>query len=102
MAMTTPQDDEPARADRTEHQGGHVISGAAEYLPDVQVWSPRIIIERSAGDALPFVVPCGPECYRKDADEALNAGWAAARHWLDGGKIPWKARPADDTPADRG
>ena len=26
--------------------------------------------------------------------EALMAGWAAARQWLDGGKIPWHASAA--------
>lgn len=91
--MTIPDDE--ARGDRIEHHGPYVISGTADYLPDIQLWAPRITIERETGDALAFVVPCGPECYRKDADAALTAGWSAGRHWLDGGKIPWKARPAD-------
>lgn len=94
--MTTSDDE--TSADRVEQHGRFVISGAAVYLPDIQLWAPRITIERDTGDAIAFVVPCGPECYRKDADAALTAGWAAARHWLDGGKIPWKAKPADGAP----
>ena len=87
--------DEPSESgppDRVEKHGHFVMSGTAVYLPDIQLWEPRITIERDAGDALGFVVPCGPECYRKDSEAALNAGWAAARHWLDGGKIPWKPK----------
>ena len=80
--------------ERTEQHGHFVISGAATYLSDVQVWEPKITIARLDGNAQDFVVPCGPECYRKSGDEALNAGWAAARQWLDGGRIPWKAKPA--------
>lgn len=79
---------------RTERRGDFVISGAVSYLPDVQLWEPRIAIARLDGRAQDFVVPCGPECYRKNGEEALNAGWSAARQWLDGGKIPWKAKPA--------
>ena len=90
--MTTA--DESSGPDRVEKLGRFVITGAVTYLSDVQFWEPRVTIEREDGNALPFVVPCGPECYRKNADEALNAGWAAARQWLDGGKIPWKAKPA--------
>ena len=93
-AMTTS--DKDSKADRVERHGRFVISGVATYLADVQLWEPRITIAREDGNALEFVVPCGPECYRKDADDAINAGWAAARQWLDGGKIPWKARPVDD------
>lgn len=78
--------------DRIEKVGRFVISGVAFYLGDVQMWEPRVTIEREDGQALPFIVPSGPECYRKNSDEALNAGWAAARQWLDGGKIPWKAK----------
>ena len=92
--MTTS--DKDAKADRVERHGMFLISGVATYLADVQVWEPRITIERLDGNALEFVVPCGPECYRKNADDAINAGWAAARQWLDGGKIPWKAKPIDD------
>ena len=92
--MTTS--DKDAKADREERRGRFLISGVATYLADVQVWAPRITIEREGGDALAFVVPCGPECYRKNSDDAINAGWAAARQWLDGGKIPWKAKPIDD------
>jgi hypothetical protein len=36
----------------------------------------------------------GRSVYRKSGEEALNAGWAAARQWLDGGRIPWKAKPS--------
>ena len=79
---------------RTEQRGSFVISGAVAYLADVQLWEPRIRIARLDGRAQDFVVPCGPECYRKSSDEALSAGWAAARQWLDGGKIPWKAKGA--------
>jgi hypothetical protein len=86
-----------SEADRVERHGKFVISGVANYLADVQVWQPRITIAREDANALEFVVPCGPECYRKNAVDAINAGWAAARQWLDGGKIPWKARP-DDVP----
>ena len=89
--MTTA--DEGSGLDRVEKLGRFVISGVVTYLPDVQLWEPRVTIDREDRDALPFVVPSGPECYRKNADEALNAGWAAARQWLDGGKIPWKAKP---------
>ena len=96
--MTTS--DKDAKADRVERHGKYLISGVATYLADVQVWEPRITIERQDANALEFVVPCGPECYRKNADEAINAGWAAARQWLDGGKIPWKARPMDHAPDD--
>jgi hypothetical protein len=94
-AMTTP--DKSATADRLERHGGFVISGFATYLADVQVWEARITIEREDERAFEFVVPCGPECYRKNADDAINAGWAAARQWLDGGKIPWKAKPVGDS-----
>ena len=92
--MTTSDND--AKPDRVERRGMFLISGVATYLADVQVWAPRITIERQDGNALEFVVPCGPECYRKNADDAINAGWAAARQWLDGGRIPWKAKPIDD------
>ena len=85
-------DDADKGIDRIEKVGGCVISGAATYLADVQLWEPRVTIEREDGQASAFVVPSGPECYRKNADEALNAGWAAARQWLDGGKIPWKPK----------
>lgn len=88
--MTTPDAD--GAFERVERLGHLVMSAAVAYLPDVQLWEPRVTIERDDGGALPFVVPCGPECYRKQADEALNAGWAAGRQWLDGGRIPWKAR----------
>jgi len=91
--MTTS--DKASKADRLEVHGMFVISGCATYLADVQVWEPRITIERQDDKALEFVVPSGPECYRKNADDAINAGWAAARQWLDGGKIPWKAKPVD-------
>ena len=92
--MTTS--DKDAKPDRAERHGNSLISGVATYLADVQLWAPRITIERQDANALEFVVPCGPECYRKNADDAINAGWAAARQWLNGGKIPWKARPMDD------
>ena len=48
-------------------------------------------ISRVDGSARDFIVPCGPECYRKNSDEALMVGWATARQWLDGGRIPWHA-----------
>jgi hypothetical protein len=92
--MTTPDKNPPA--DRVEQHGPFVISGVAAYLGDVQLWEPRITIANSAEDVHDFVVPCGPECYRKQAEDALNAGWAAARQWLDGGKIPWHRRHADE------
>jgi len=85
-------DDDGGAPGRVERLGQFVMSGGVTYLPDVQVWEPRIVIERADDAAAPFVVPCGPECYRKSADEAFNAGWAAGRQWLDGGKIPWKPR----------
>jgi hypothetical protein len=91
-AMTTSD-----KADRVERRGRFVISGVATYLDDVQVLEPRITIARRDGNALEFVVPCGPECDRKNADDAINAGWAAARQWLDDGKIPWRAKPVDDS-----
>lgn len=80
---------------RSESFGACRISAAAWYLPDVQFWQPQVSIERQDGDYQPFVVPCGPECYRKDGDAALQVGWATARQWLDGGRIPWKARRHD-------
>lgn len=80
---------------RTEVIGGYAISGGVSYLADVQLWEPRITISRIDGKASPFVVPCGPECYRKSSVEALNVGWVTARLWLDGGRIPWHARPVD-------
>jgi len=89
--------DKDAIADRVERHGIFVISGVATYLADVQVWEPRITIERRGGNVLAFVVPCGPECYRKNSEGAINAGWAAARQWLDGGRIPWKSVPVDDS-----
>lgn len=79
---------------RTEVIGPFSITGFVEYLSDVQVWEPHIVIARSDGAAQEFVVPCGPECYRKNSQEALMVGWAAARQWLDGGKIPWHAPAA--------
>jgi hypothetical protein len=79
---------------RTEVIGPYSISGFVQYLSDVQVWEPRIVIARIDGAAQEFVVPCGPECYRKNSQEALMAGWAAARQWLDGGRIPWRASAA--------
>ena len=81
---------------RTEVIGAFSITGFVQYLSDVQVWEPRIVITRNDGAAQEFVVPCGPECYRKNSQEALMAGWAAARQWLDGGKIPWHAPVATD------
>ena len=81
-----------AKFDRVEQRGTFVISGSASYLADVQVWEPRITIGRLSGGAQDFVVPCGPECYRKNHDEAMNAGWSIARQWLDDGKIPWKPK----------
>lgn len=80
---------------RTEQHGPFVISGAVAYLADVQRWEPKIRISRLDARVQDFVVPCGPECYRKIGEEALNAGWAVARQWLDGGRIPWKLRPED-------
>ena len=80
--------------ERTERHGPFVIAGAATYLADVQVWEAKVTISRLDGTAQDFVVPSGPECYRKSGEEALNAAWAAARQWLDGGRIPWKAKPA--------
>jgi hypothetical protein len=96
-ANTMTTSDRDAEADRVERHGKFVISGVATYLADVQLWEPRITIEHDSGNALEFVVPCGPECYRKNVDDAINAGWAAARQWLDGGKIPWRAKPIDDS-----
>ena len=85
---------EPADS-RTEVIGGFAITGGVSYLSDVQLWEPRITISRIDGKANPFVVPCGPECYRKSSADALNVGWVTARLWLDGGRIPWHARSAD-------
>lgn len=79
---------------RTEVIGPFSITGFVLYLSDVQVWEPRIVIARIDGAAQEFVVPCGPECYRKNSKEALMVGWAAARQWLDGGMIPWRASAA--------
>ena len=79
---------------RTELIGHFSITGGVSYLADVQLWEPRVTISRIDGKANPFVVPCGPECYRKSSAEAMNVGWATARMWLDGGKIPWHARSA--------
>jgi hypothetical protein len=87
--MTSAKD---TKFDRVERRGNFVMSGLANYLPDIQLWEPRITIERLGGRTQDFVVPCGPECYRKSSDEAINAGWATARQWLDGGRIPWKAK----------
>ena len=80
---------------RTELIGNFSITGGVSYLDDVQLWEPRVTISRLDGKANPFVVPCGPECYRKSSAEALNVGWVTARLWLDGGKIPWHARTPD-------
>lgn len=77
---------------RTETRRGFAIRGSVWYLPDVQVWEPRITIDHPGHDFQRFTVPCGPECYRKDSEAALQVGWAAARQWLDGGRIPWKPR----------
>lgn len=77
---------------RTESIGAYRITAAVSYLADVQLWEPRITISRNDGTALDFVVPCGPECYRKHSEEALRVGWATARQWLDGGRIPWHAK----------
>ena len=90
--MTTELQDPSLQ--RTETFGNFVISGAVHYLPDVQRWEPKIHIARLDGRAQEFIVPCGPECYRKTSDDAFRVGWATARQWLDGGKIPWKARPS--------
>ena len=73
---------------RTETIGPFSITGVVQYLSDVQVWEPRIVIARTDRAGQEFLVPCGPECYRKNSQEALMVGWAAARRWLDGGKIP--------------
>ena len=86
-------DPEPS-ASRTEVIGAYTITGAVSYLADVQCWEPRITISRVDGSARDFIVPCGPECYRKNSDEALMVGWATARQWLDGGRIPWHSRTA--------
>ncbi|MBS0445442.1 MAG: hypothetical protein JSR59_05765 [Proteobacteria bacterium] len=75
---------------RTETHGAYVMRGSAAYLIDVQLWEAKVTIERSDGSVRPFAVPCGPECYRKNGDDALRAAWAAARQWLDGGRIPWR------------
>jgi hypothetical protein len=80
---------------RTELIGNFSITGGVSYLADVQLWEPHVTISRLDGKANPFVVPCGPECYRKNSTEALNVGWVMARLWLDGGKIPWHARSPD-------
>jgi hypothetical protein len=77
---------------RTEIIGPYAIAGSVTYLADIQRWEPRMTISRVDGSARDFVVPCGPECYRKNSDEALMVGWATARQWLDGGRIPWHAR----------
>lgn len=79
---------------RTEVIGPFSMNCFVQYLSDVQVWEPRIVIARIDGSAQEFVVPCGPECYRKNSQEALQVGWAAGRQWLDGGKIPWHAPAA--------
>lgn len=77
---------------RTETHGAFVMRGSVAYLADVQLWEAKVSIERSDGTVQPFQVPCGPECYRKNSDDALRAAWAAARQWLDGGRIPWRNR----------
>ena len=77
---------------RTETLGGFTIRASLSFLGDVQVWEPHITIEHPEGGVQPFTVPCGPECYRKSSDAALQVGWATARQWLDGGRIPWKLR----------
>jgi hypothetical protein len=83
---------EPESIVRTETLGAFVMRGSVSYLADVQLWEPKVSIERSDGSVQPFIVPCGPECYRKNSDDALRAAWAAARQWLDGGRIPWRTR----------
>lgn len=77
---------------RTETLGGFTIRASLCFLDDVQVWEPHIVILHPEGNVQPFAVPCGPECYRKSSDAALQVGWATARQWLDGGRIPWKLR----------
>lgn len=78
---------------RSETIGGFTLRASVAFLDDVQVWEPHILIEHPDNGAVaPFTVPCGPECYRKSSDAALQVGWATARQWLDGGRIPWKLR----------
>lgn len=78
---------------RSEAFGPLQIVAEVAYLHDVQFWEPQVRIERhDGGDWQPFHVPCGPECWRKDADAAMQVGWVTARQWLDGGRIPWKPR----------
>ncbi len=76
----------------TETRGGFTLRASIEYLHDVQVWQPHVSIEHPDDSVAPFNVPCGPECYRKGSDAALQVGWATGRQWLDGGRIPWKLR----------
>ena len=42
---------------RTEVIGAFSITGFVQYLSDVQVWEPRIVIARIDGAAQDFVVP---------------------------------------------
>jgi hypothetical protein len=86
--MTTSASDDL----RTETIGLFEIRGNVSYLGDVQLWEPKVSIVRGDGTVQPFVVPLGPECYRKNSDDALRVAWAAARQWLDGGRIPWRPR----------
>jgi hypothetical protein len=88
----TMSSDPHAPGARTELIGPYAIAGSVTYLADIQRWEPRMTISRVDGSARDFIVPCGPECYRKNSDEALMVGWATARQWLDGGRIPWHAR----------
>lgn len=80
---------------RSESLGGFTLRASVVYLGDVQVWEPRISIEHPDPAVQSFTVPCGPECYRKSSDAALQVGWATGRSWLDGGRIPWKLHPVE-------
>lgn len=90
--MTQLDDDDGWDVVRRESFGDFTIVGAVRYLADVQLWEPLLRVSHAGGAFQDFTVPCGPESYRKNSDDALQVGWATARQWLDGGRIPWKAK----------
>jgi hypothetical protein len=76
----------------TELIGTYRVRGDAVYLADVQRWCPHFTISRVVGPDEDFLVPSGPECYRKERADALTVGWATARQWLGGGRILWRTK----------
>lgn len=90
--MTKLDEDDELAVVRSETFGEFTIAGAVRYLADVQLWEPHVRVSHMGGTFQDFTVPCGPESYRKNSDDALQVGWATARQWLDGGRIPWKAK----------